>query len=225
MNFGIHDGVNIAWKLASVLSFKCSDKILQTYDKERRADGQALLKLSQALTGLYTESNSYSQFLRNNLLVPLYASKQFIQSQAREAQGLSVIYKSALSKTVKKEVDTGCLPFDPLSLFTSAPKSSKAGERFPPMVFDTISPRFMIRTAGFKAVVFKDDGRATAAFATALMQIDFITDAVVVPLKAVDVWNLVGGQKCLLLIRPDGYIGLVSEVLDLGTVTEYFEAL
>lgn len=69
MNTGVHDAVNLAWKLAGVVKGWYTKDVLQTYDTERRAAAQQLIELDKALSatisgripethkGLYADAN------------------------------------------------------------------------------------------------------------------------------------------------------------------------
>ncbi|RYE12680.1 MAG: 3-hydroxybenzoate 4-monooxygenase, partial [Sphingobacteriaceae bacterium] len=47
MNTGVHDAVNLAWKLAGVLKRHYEPEILQTYSSERRAVASHLIELDK----------------------------------------------------------------------------------------------------------------------------------------------------------------------------------
>lgn len=52
MNTGIHDAVNVSWKLAGVLKGWYGPQALQTYNDERRATAQRLIALDQEFAAL-----------------------------------------------------------------------------------------------------------------------------------------------------------------------------
>src|SRR6185437_16165765 len=52
LNAGLHDAVNLAWKLAQVVKGISPDGLLDTYHAERHPVGAALLKHTLALTAL-----------------------------------------------------------------------------------------------------------------------------------------------------------------------------
>jgi len=52
MNTGVHDAVNLAWKLAGVLNGQYNPDILSTYSPERRAVAQHLIKLDKTISTL-----------------------------------------------------------------------------------------------------------------------------------------------------------------------------
>ncbi|KAL4809130.1 pentachlorophenol 4-monooxygenase [Aspergillus unguis] len=72
MNTGIHDAVNLAWKLGGTIKgqYSASSSILETYDSERRTAAQRLIELDKAFStaisgqipashrGLYTDAHA-----------------------------------------------------------------------------------------------------------------------------------------------------------------------
>ncbi|KAJ7577555.1 FAD binding domain-containing protein [Mycena floridula] len=52
MNTGIHDGMNLGWKLAGVLSGLYSEAILDTYDLERRSGSQRVIDIDKDTSSL-----------------------------------------------------------------------------------------------------------------------------------------------------------------------------
>ncbi|KFY49011.1 hypothetical protein V495_00824 [Pseudogymnoascus sp. VKM F-4514 (FW-929)] len=72
MNTGIHDAINLGWKLARVLSGRkraeeVSEKLLDSYNEERRPVGQKLLKGTDRMFG-YMASTNYLWLLFRNFL-------------------------------------------------------------------------------------------------------------------------------------------------------------
>lgn len=65
MNTGIQDGWNLSWKLAQVLNGDAREQLLESYNTERRAVAQDVLKRSGLLTKVSTTNNRLAQLLRN----------------------------------------------------------------------------------------------------------------------------------------------------------------
>lgn len=65
MNTGIQDTWNLAWKIAQVSRGEASDKLLDTYDLERRSIGHDVLERSGKLTTMATTNNVLLKHLRN----------------------------------------------------------------------------------------------------------------------------------------------------------------
>jgi 2-polyprenyl-6-methoxyphenol hydroxylase-like FAD-dependent oxidoreductase len=69
MNTGMQDAVNLGWKLASVLRGERDEKLLDSYDIERRRVGEHLLKGTDRAFQFGSSGNPVFIFLRN-FLVP-----------------------------------------------------------------------------------------------------------------------------------------------------------
>ena len=54
MNAGMHDSVNLAWKLSLVLQGKAQPELLQTYDAERRPNAEKLIRYDEEISVLVT---------------------------------------------------------------------------------------------------------------------------------------------------------------------------
>ncbi|KAL4937596.1 hypothetical protein BDV06DRAFT_232472 [Aspergillus oleicola] len=76
MNTGVHDAVNLSWKLAGTIKGWYTDNVLQAYDSERRPAAQRLIELdkdfSATISGQIPESHKGSYANANELLVKLF---------------------------------------------------------------------------------------------------------------------------------------------------------
>ena len=76
-NSGVRDAFNLAWKLALVAKGICSDKLLDTYEQERKAHAQAMISLSQTAGAVLAMRNPIKVWARDtfariaNLLPPV----------------------------------------------------------------------------------------------------------------------------------------------------------
>jgi 2-polyprenyl-6-methoxyphenol hydroxylase-like FAD-dependent oxidoreductase len=64
LNVGLHDAVNLGWKLAQVVKGRSPDALLDTYHAERHPVGAELLKHTLALTAL-SRGDEWTSALRN----------------------------------------------------------------------------------------------------------------------------------------------------------------
>ncbi|TWB02417.1 FAD-dependent monooxygenase [Bradyrhizobium stylosanthis] len=77
MNTGARDANNICWKIASVLSGRAGDRLLQTYESERRPQIEAIIRYSVAIGRLANIRNRSLAFARDlifsalNLVPPI----------------------------------------------------------------------------------------------------------------------------------------------------------
>lgn len=91
MNVGIHDAVNLAWKLGGVLRGWYKQEILQTYEDERRVTAQELIRqdkeFSSLISGTIPDAYKGSGVTTDELLANALATN------AQFALGLGVHYK------------------------------------------------------------------------------------------------------------------------------------
>jgi 2-polyprenyl-6-methoxyphenol hydroxylase-like FAD-dependent oxidoreductase len=83
MNTGIGDAINLAWKLKSVLSGRAPDRLLDTYETERRAFAQKLVATTDRGFTLATAEGRTADFIRTRI-VPLVVPALFKLEVARE---------------------------------------------------------------------------------------------------------------------------------------------
>ena len=77
MNTGLQDAANLCWKLALVLRGRAPDRLLDSYEQERRPVGQKLLRYTDRLFSVASSSSPVISGVRNLListLVPRLAS-------------------------------------------------------------------------------------------------------------------------------------------------------
>lgn len=80
MNTGIQDAYNLAWKLALVEKELASSAVLDTYQDERSPVATSVIRLSDAILRMGTLHNPVGQFLRNHL-APLVFQQEAVQQR------------------------------------------------------------------------------------------------------------------------------------------------
>ena len=192
MNTGIQDGYNLAWKLARVLKGKASLSLLETYDEERVANAKRLLQTTDRLFDFGASDEWFVAFLRTKVF-PLIAGfalhfdavKNFIFPLISQ---IGINYrKSALS------AENGSFKV-------------KAGDRMPYFEIDGVSIYERLKEPKFHLLTFFDGETKAAEFAGN----DF-TDFGELPLYPA-IAEIFGATKTFsVLLRPDNYIGLITE--------------
>jgi 2-polyprenyl-6-methoxyphenol hydroxylase-like FAD-dependent oxidoreductase len=95
LNVGIQDAMNLGWKLASVLRGTASEALLDTYERERRPVGEALVRNTLAQVALFCKFDPCSLALRGTferiLRIPEVNSEL-----AAEGSGFGVAYPEPL---------------------------------------------------------------------------------------------------------------------------------
>ncbi|MDF1761621.1 MAG: FAD-dependent monooxygenase [Coxiellaceae bacterium] len=111
MNTGMQDAINLAWKLALVYHSKADDKLLDSYEQERRPVAKQVIENAGRLTKALTSTNPVVTTVRNTI-VPLLASFAGVQTKmVNEIGETSICYtKSPISEGEKtSEVQPGDL--------------------------------------------------------------------------------------------------------------------
>lgn len=67
MNTGIADAINLAWKLAAVLKGQAIDKLLDSYDIERRTFAKTLVETTDRLFTFATAQGDFAGFVRTRI--------------------------------------------------------------------------------------------------------------------------------------------------------------
>lgn len=68
MNTGLGDAVNLGWKLAAVVNGWSEEKILDTYDQERRPFGEQLVHTTDKAFTTMVSKNGVARFVRTHIL-------------------------------------------------------------------------------------------------------------------------------------------------------------
>ncbi|MFG1972705.1 FAD-dependent monooxygenase [Nonomuraea fuscirosea] len=69
---GIGDAENLAWKLALVIGGLAGERLLQTYEAERRPPATQVLRGSTAATRMNIAAGPFGRFLRDRVMVPAF---------------------------------------------------------------------------------------------------------------------------------------------------------
>jgi 2-polyprenyl-6-methoxyphenol hydroxylase-like FAD-dependent oxidoreductase len=106
MNTGIQDAHNLAWKLALVHTGKARGRLLDSYEQERHAVGQAILRATDVATKVITLKNAVARSVRNEV-ARFMSSFELVQRKAAEsAAELNVSYEAS---PIVREDSTGML--------------------------------------------------------------------------------------------------------------------
>ncbi|KAJ3269463.1 hypothetical protein HDV01_001383 [Terramyces sp. JEL0728] len=223
MNFAIHDANNLAWKLAMVLQGFANLELLETYDEERRAATlvlQAVTKQIDGMTAMLTKMSSIGKSLLFSAMnLPPFTLLQHFQRIY--GQGFSTTYKSLLSC----DEYTSYLGYAYNKLYFDGQYG--AGQRFNPRTLDSLKKDFLTLTPGFKVVYFADSND-TMQYGlrnreSVLKKFPQVTDMIAVPIDERDLYAKCKLRKGIMVIRPDGYVGLVTACLGFGALAKYFK--
>jgi 4,5-epoxidase len=114
MNSGIGDGENLAWKLAMVINGTAEDRLLDSYETERRPVAASAVKSTGAASKLILGNHFVSRFLRDRVIVPLMNKPKLQRKVWENLSQLKVTYRDGPlgRKTRKFFSDKGPVPGD-----------------------------------------------------------------------------------------------------------------
>jgi 2-polyprenyl-6-methoxyphenol hydroxylase-like FAD-dependent oxidoreductase len=93
MNTGMGDAENLAWKLALVVSGRADQRLLDTYEAERRPIAKGVLDSTSSATEVAVGQGHASRLLRDRIVVPLM-NRSWLQNLITErASQLRVSYR------------------------------------------------------------------------------------------------------------------------------------
>ncbi len=81
MNTGLQDAINLAWKLALVVQGEANEKLLLSYQEERRPVAQQVLSVSSFMSEAALTKNRIASTLRT-VLMPLISKLNVVQKKA-----------------------------------------------------------------------------------------------------------------------------------------------
>lgn len=206
MNTGIQDGYNLAWKLAAVLRGKATLSLLETYDEERSANAKRLLQTTDRVFDFGASEEAFLAFFRTkifpyiaNFALHFDAVKRFIFPLVSQT-GINY-RKSSLSH------ERGFFKV-------------KAGDRLPYFTVENASIYEKLTAPKFHLLTFYDGENK----APAIGEDDFL-DSFEIPLYP-NIAELFGASKTFsVLLRPDNYVGLITEDLSGEDARAYLQKI
>ena len=202
MNTGIQDGYNLAWKLAFVLRGRASLSLLETYDEERVANAKRLLQTTDRIFDFGASEEPLIAFFRTRIFpyiagfaLHFDAVKRFIFPLVSQ---IGINYrKSSLS-------------------FERGVFKVRAGDRLPFFTIDGASIYEKLKEPKFHLLSFFDGTNRAPEFT----ENDSI-EAFELPLYP-NIAEIFGASKTFsVLVRPDNYIGLITEDLSGEDLRQY----
>jgi 2-polyprenyl-6-methoxyphenol hydroxylase-like FAD-dependent oxidoreductase len=207
MNTGIQDGINLAWKLALVVKGIAKPDLLNSYETERKAVAEAVLKGTDVAFVVEASKNPFMQFV-NNYLVPI-----FVRIGSRFEAFRRVGSRIFMQAWINYRDSPGILEALPDA------KGVKAGDRLPFGLVDAGESRGqttydLTRGLDFHLFVF-EGSRAYVNLATQQQAINELFNQYCQPAhihtishEDKELHQQFGATEPMLyLVRPDGHIG------------------
>jgi 2-polyprenyl-6-methoxyphenol hydroxylase-like FAD-dependent oxidoreductase len=210
MNTGIQDGYNLAWKMALVLQGKVHEKLLETYNEERLENAKHLLQTTDRMFQFTAGSEWFLAFLRTNVLPPV---------------AKYILSFDTVKKFVFPLISQIGINYRHSSLSRHAGDENyevKAGDRMPYFLVDGKSIYERLHRPKFHWLVFSN---TQSDFQTLKTELERQYSELVVfnamPLYA-QAAEVFGTDKSFnVLLRPDNYIGFISQETSSGELRVY----
>lgn len=204
MNTGIGDAINLAWKLAAVVKQKAPDSLLDSYEIERMAFAQTLVKTTDRAFTFVTAEGIFADFIRTKV-APTLVSTAFSISAMRE-----FMFRTVSQARIQYR-------HSPLSHGSTG--SIKAGDRLPWVAFDNIDNYETLKATVWHIHIYGSASPKLAEWCKSRK----------IPLHVFP-WHhehKKAGipQNAAYLIRPDTYIALATGEAEPSIFQEYFEGI
>jgi len=206
MNTGIQDGYNLAWKLARVVRHGADPSLLETYNEERLPNARRLLRTTDRFFDFAASDEWFVSFIRKNVF-PYFANFALSFDTVRHVvfplvSQIGINYRdSSLSETV------GAFEV-------------RAGDRMPWFEIDGQSIYEFLREPRFHLVVFADESASVPPVPDAWHD---RLDILRFPLSDVAREHFGRDDPFYVLLRPDNYIGLISDDLSPAVLADYLK--
>lgn len=208
MNTGIQDGYNLAWKLAQVIKHKAPPTLLETYNEERLPNAKRLLNTTDRFFDFAASDEWLTSFLRKNVFpyvanfaLSFDAVKQIVFPLVSQ---IGISYReSSLSQIV-------------------GGFSVSAGDRMPWFEIDGRNIYEDLTAPMFHLAVFSDGKTEIPPLSDELMKrwngrID--SHSYSLNDRAIEAFGC--DHTFFIILRPDNYIGLLSDRLSPELVEDY----
>ena len=210
MNTGIQDAYNLAWKLAFVLQGKANTAILETYNAERLENADNLLKTTDRMFNLAAGTDWFLNLIRTAVFPPM--AKYILAFDAVKKRFFPIISQIGINYR-----------HHALSRHDGdANLKIRAGDRMPYFLDGGVSIYDCLREPKFHLIAFSD-GESNYQTIKDEIGNDYkdSVDFYVVPIYP-HVAEIFGtDEPFALLLRPDNYIGFVSQKTSLNDLRSY----
>jgi 2-polyprenyl-6-methoxyphenol hydroxylase-like FAD-dependent oxidoreductase len=206
MNTGLQDAYNLAWKLALVLRGQANEHLLETYHDERRANASSLINTTDRAFGFLVSPNPFVAFARDWLLpriAPGLLNTKFLQRKF-----FLTISQTALNYR-KQTLSVG---------HTRGPV--QAGDRFP--WFSDNGQDVFAKMTGTRFTLFTLGDWSSRLSELEALRSELLK-VVCISNPSLKVYAQTGLKDGLYLVRPDGYISLITQ--DVAEIRMYLSQM
>ncbi|WP_338868062.1 FAD-dependent monooxygenase [Spirosoma sp. SC4-14] len=210
MNTGIQDAYNLAWKLAFVVTGQAAPALLETYNEERLANAQHLLKTTDQFFEIATADNWYTRFFRDSIFPELAGlATRFDVTREFIFPTISMIAINYRENSLSDNQTANRLAI-------------KAGDRMPYFRIEGTSLYEKLKAPLFHLLIFSDGQNPFKELQEAILsRYATLIDINIIPLYPSVVAIFDTQKPFLVLLRPDNYIGLITTELSSERIFNY----
>jgi hypothetical protein len=228
MNTGIQDAYNLCWKLDRILDNKSGKNLLMSYQEERRPIAQDVIRNTDLLTRLATLRRPFLTWLRNKGMETFSSVSFVLRRITRTISELGVNYRD--SSIVERLNSTGWFG-----------SGLRPGDRVPNLKLfsNRTNPECLfeiLETTNYVLLLFSDEKSEDYLNTIDEQIVEKVDLYQVLPDK-----NGFSGQEVihdperklrelfglkkdgLVVIRPDDYVGLISDEVNVEQLQRYLE--
>jgi 3-(3-hydroxy-phenyl)propionate hydroxylase len=213
LNSGFEDAANLAWKLAAVVKGEAAQTLLASYSDERVDSARRTIGEAAKSTWFMTPPSDGYRIVRDAVL-ELAVDHDFVRGLINPRQAAPSDYRAS-SLTVggdaAGEPDFGA----PGTLFPDAPiELVRDGRRTPGFLADALGDDFTVVAflpepdAGPEDALIEQCAALPVAFAfVSTAPLEHVSRAAVCAIQTQQALrDYAGGDACLYVVRPDGYV-------------------
>ena len=209
MNTGIQDGYNLAWKIASVLQQNAPVELLETYNTERLENAIRLLKTTDRMFNFVASPEPILSYLRTHIL-PHIAGAAF---------SLDTVKKFVFPIISQTGIN---YHHSPVSR-TDGDFNVKGGERMPYFETQGASIYEKLKQPKFHLLTFFDGENNFADFTEILKNGAIDLHEITLYPNITEIFG--ASRSFMILLRPDNYVGLISNDVSGAELSKYLTEL
>ncbi|KAI9129114.1 FAD-dependent monooxygenase [Acaryochloris sp. CCMEE 5410] len=209
MNTGIQDAYNLAWKLAFVLKGYSDESLLETYNQERLENAKNLVETTDQFFEFEAGSNWLVSLIRTTVLPPL----------AKHIFNIDVVQRGLFSLISQTGIS---YPDSALSHAVDDLNSKvKAGDRMPYFLLKGQSIYDDLHKPMFHLLTFSNEHEDQSISKEIKQAYGLLIDHHALPLSTPVAKAFGIDQPFSVLLRPDNYIGFITQDDPLSELTSY----
>ncbi|KAJ2994430.1 hypothetical protein HDV02_001564 [Globomyces sp. JEL0801] len=230
MNYGIQDAANLGWKLAFVLKGYASKLLLETYETEMRPNGKIVTEEGRIAERNFQPKPKILAAIISNIFFPVFQFTGIFDRMFLHTLNMDIRHKSQLTKE-DWSFDWNISSIWSLFRYLFV-RRIKAGEKFKTSLHCLLPDSdLFLKSTKFKVLFFEGlnaekNSQLNQIGKQILESNNFVDHYQVVPQAKQELYTRCGVLgECMMIIRPDQFIGLRSHRISMTQVNDYFAVL